>query len=162
ELPVAVERPNGLLIDVLVDAGHPVVPIHPNVVKASRPRYAAVNAKSDLGDAYLLADLLRTDGHRFEPLGALSNEVRALRALVLGRDDLVAERVAVANQLRANLDAYWPGAVAIFAEIDTPIALAFIQRYPTLQSARGLGEKRLQSFLARHGYSGRRTPAELL
>jgi transposase len=162
ELPIAVERPSGLLVDVLVEAGHPVVPIHPNVVKASRPRYGAVNAKSDPGDAYLLADLLRTDGHRFQPLGRLSDEVRALRALVRGRDDLVAERVAVANQLRANLDAYWPGAIAIFADIDSPIGLAFIARYPTPQSAQGLGSKRLAAFLARHGYSGRRSSVELL
>lgn len=162
DLPVAVERPSGLLIDTLIEAGHPVVPIHPNAVKASRPRYAAVNAKSDPGDAYLLADLLRTDGHRFPPLGALSDEVKALRALVRGRDDLVAERVAVANQLRALLESYWPGAVAIFADIDSPIALEFIARYPTPQSAQNLGEKRMASFLARHAYSGRRTPVELL
>ena len=161
-LPIAVERPNGLLVDVLVDAGHPVVPIHPNVVKASRPRYAAVNRKSDPGDAYLLADLLRTDGHRFQPLGELSDEVRALRALVRGRDDLVAERVALANQLRANLETFWPGAVAIFADIDSPIGLAFIRRYPTPDSAARLGPKRLARFLARHRYSGRRSPEELL
>ncbi len=162
ELPIAVERPSGLLIDTLVDAGHPVVPIHPNVVKASRPRYAAVNRKSDPGDAYLLADLLRTDGHRFHRLRPLSNEVKALRALVRGRDDLVSERVALANQLRALLESYWPGAVAIFADIDSPIALAFVKRYPTPHSAARLGVKRLGSFLARHAYSGRRSPAELL
>jgi transposase len=162
ELPIAVERPSGLLVDTLVEAGHPVVPIHPNVVKASRPRYAAVNAKSDPGDAYLLADLLRTDGHRFRPLGQLSDEVRALRSLVRGRDELVAERVAVANQLRAQLDAYWPGAIAIFADIDSPIALAFVKRYPTPHSARGLGEKRLANFLARHAYCGRRAPEALI
>jgi transposase len=162
ELPVAVERPSGLLVDTLVEAGHPVVPIHPNVVKASRPRYAAVNAKSDPGDAYLLADLLRTDGHRFRPLGQLSDEIRALRSLVRGRDELVAERVAVANQLRAQLDAYWPGAIAIFSEIDSSIALAFVKRYPTPHSARGLGEKRLATFLARHAYCGRREPVVLL
>lgn len=161
-LPIAVERPSGLLIDTLVEAGHVVVPIHPNVVKASRPRYAAVNAKSDPGDAYLLADLLRTDGHRFAPLRPLSDEVKALRALVRGRDDLVAERVALANQLRAQLDSYWPGAGAIFAAIDSPIALAFVERYPTPQAAAHLGEKRLASFLARHRYSGRRHPSVLL
>lgn len=162
DLPIAVERPSGLLIDTLVEAGHPVVPIHPNVVKACRPRYAAVNAKSDPGDAYLLADLLRTDGHRFNRLRPLSDEIKALRALVRGRDDLVGERVAMANQLRALLESYWPGAVAIFADIDSPIALAFVERYPTPASAARLGEKRLAAFLARHRYSGRRHPRKLL
>lgn len=161
-LPVAIERPSGLLVDTLVDAGFPVVPIHPNVVKAARPRYSAAQAKSDPGDAYLLADLLRTDGHRFRPLQPQSDETRALRALVRTRDDLVAERIALANQLRALLEGFWPGAAAIFADVDSPIALVFLDRYPTPQTAERLGEKRLAAFLARHAYCGRRAPAELL
>lgn len=162
ELPIAIERPTGLLVDTLVEAGHPVIPIHPNVVKACRPRYRAAGGKSDPGDAYMLADILRTDGHRFRPLMPASDDIRALRALVRGRDDLVAQRTALANQLRSLLDSFWPGAAHIFAAIDSPIALAFVRRYPTPDSASRLGEKRLASFLAQHRYSGRRSPAELL
>ena len=110
ELPIAIERPSGLIVDALLAAGHPVIPIHPNVVKACRPRYRAAGGKSDPGDAYMLADILRTDGHRFRPLMAVSDEIKALRALVRGRDDLVpslacslAQRVALANQLRSLL-----------------------------------------------------------
>jgi transposase len=161
-LPVAIERPSGLLVDTLLDAGHPVVPIHPNAVKAARPRYHASGAKSDGADGFLLADLLRTDRHRFAPLRPEGDEIRALRALVRGRDDLVATRVALANQLRALLGGYWPGAAAIFADLDSPIALAFVRRYPTPDSARRLGEKRLAAFLAQHGYCGRRSAADLL
>jgi len=162
QLPVAIERPSGLVVDTLVDAGHPVVPIHPNQLKACRPRYRAAGGKSDPGDAYILADVLRTDGHRFAPLRPLSDEVRALRALVRCRDDLVAERVALANQLRSLLDSFWPGAAALFADLDSPIALAFLERYPTPGTARRLGPKRLAAFLARNAYSGRRDPTELL
>ena len=161
-LPVALERPSGLVVDTLLEAGFLVVPIHPNVVKASRPRYSAAGGKSDPGDAYLLADLLRTDGHRFRPLQPLADETRALRALVRGRDDLVAQRVALANQLRALLERFWPGAAAIFADVDSPIALAFLTRYPTPQSAERLGERRLAQFLRRHAYCGRRSALELL
>ena len=162
ELPIAIERPSGLIVDALVEAGHPVIPIHPNVVKACRPRYRAAGGKSDPGDAYMLADILRTDGHRFRPLMPASDDIRALRALVRGRDDLVAQRVALANQLRSLLEGFWPGAAAIFAAIDSPIALAFIGRYPTPDSASRLGEKRMAGFMAQHAYSGRRSPAELL
>lgn len=162
ELPIAIERPSGLIVDALVEAGHPVVPIHPNVVKACRPRYRAAGGKSDPGDAFMLADILRTDGHRFRPLTPCSDEIKALRALVRGRDDLVAERVCLANRLRSLLDSFWPGATAIFADIDSPIALAFVQRYPTPDSAARLGEKRLKAFLASHAYCGRRSPADLL
>src|SRR5213080_938993 len=161
-LRVALERPSGLLVDTRLDAGLEVVPIHPNALKASRPRYSAAGAKSDPGDAFILADLLRTDGHRFRPLHPPSDDTRALRALVRGRDDLVAQRIALANQLRALLERFWPGAAAIFADVDSPIALAFLDRYPTPESAERLGEKRLAQFLAQHGYCGRRSPALLL
>jgi transposase len=162
QLPIAIERPSGLLVDALVEAGYPVVPIHPNIVKATRPRYRSHGAKSDTSDAYLLADLLRTDGARFHPLQPQSDAIRALRALGRGRDDLVATRVQLANQLRSLLESFWPGAAAVFADIDSPIALAFVQRYPTPASASRCGEKRLAAFLAQHSYCGRRSPAALL
>jgi transposase len=162
ELPIAVERPTGLIVDTLVDAGHPVVPVHPNVVKACRPRYRAAGSKSDLGDSYLLADVLRTDGHRFRRLTPQSDALKALRALVRTRDDLVVQRVALSNQLRSLLESFWPGAVAIFADIASSIALDFIRRYPSPESAARLGEKRLAAFLAQHQYSGRRPVSALL
>jgi transposase len=162
ELRVAIERPSGLLVDTLVECGFVVVPIHPNAVKASRPRYSASQGKTDAGDAYLLADLLRTDGHRFRALAPPSDEIKALRGVVRLRDDLVAQRIALANQLRALLDGFWPGAAAVFAEVDSPIALDFLDRYPTPQSAASLGLKRMAAFIARHAYCGRRSAADLL
>lgn len=160
--PVAIERPSGLLVDTLVEAGMTVVPIHPNTVKASRPRYRSHGGKSDASDAYVLADLLRTDGHRFKALSPQGDEILALRALVRGRDDLVATRVQLANQLRTLLESFWPGAAVVFADIDSPIALAFVERYPTPLSAKTLGAKRMAAFCAQHAYSGRRCAEELL
>lgn len=159
---VALERPSGLLVDTLVEAGYSVVPIHPNALKASRPRYTSAGAKSDALDAYILADLLRTDGHRFRSLVAPSDATRALRAAVRTRDDLVATRVQLANQLRALLETFWAGAAAIFADVDSPIALAFLGQYPGPDHAQHLGEQRLARFLTRHHYCGRRSAAELL
>jgi transposase len=161
-IPVAIERPSGLLVDALVEAGFVVTPIHPNVVKACRPRYRAVAAKSDPGDALILADILRTDGHRLRPLAPQSDAIKALRGLVRGRDDLVSTRVALANQLSALLASFWPGATAIFADVASPIALAFLERYPSPESAARLGPKRLAGFLAQHRYCGRRAPETLL
>src|SRR3954447_17320439 len=161
-LPVALERPSGMLVEALLAAGHPVVPIHPNAVKATRPRYRAAGGKSDPGDAYILADLLRTDGHRFRALRPCSDQIKALRTLVRGRDDLVAERVALSNRLTALLESFWHGAATLFADIDSPIALAFLRRYPTPASTARLGEARMAAFLRRQRYCGRRSPAELL
>jgi len=159
---IAIERPSGLIVDALVEAGHEVFPIHPNAVKASRPRYRSHGAKSDASDAYLLADLLRTDGHRWRALAQQSDAIRALRALVRSRDNLVAARMAAANQLTSTLQAFWPGAACVFADIASPIGLAFLRRYPSPGCAKRLTEAQLQRFCKRQHYSGRRSAVDLL
>jgi transposase len=159
---VALERPDGLLVERLLDAGLTVLALHPNQVQAARARFRGSGGKSDRFDAFVLAELCRTDAHRFRALVPDGDETKALRALTRAREDLVDARVALANQLRAELERFWPGGKAIFAEVDSPIALAFLERYPSPADAARLGEKRLAAFLARHGYSGRRTPRELL
>jgi len=159
---LALERPNGLVVDRLLEVGIAVVPVHPNQLAAARDRYRSGSGKSDGFDAYVLAELARTDMHRFRVLEPDGDETRALKALTRARDDLVAQRVALCNQLRAQLQAFWPGAERIFADVDSPIALAFLERYPSPEDARLLGEKRLAAFLARNRYSGRRSARELL
>lgn len=158
---VAIERPDGLLVERLLDAGLCVLALHPNQVKAARPRFRA-QGKSDRFDAWVLCELARTDAHRFRALTPDSDATKALRALTRAREDLVQTKVKIANQLRAELERFWPGAAAIFADVDSQIALRFLERYPAPRDAHILGEKRLAAFLARHGYCGRRQPAELL
>ncbi|MEX2447000.1 MAG: IS110 family transposase [Dehalococcoidia bacterium] len=159
---VAIERPEGLLVGRLLAAGIRVLAIHPNQVAAARDRFRAAAGKSDRFDAFVICELCRTDHHRFAALAPSGDETIALQALVRTREDLVAVRVHLANQLRAQLTCFWPGAARIFADIDSPIALAFLARYPSPEAARGLGPKRLHAFLARNGYSGRRPVSELL
>ena len=159
---VAIERSDGLLVGRLAAAGICVMAIHPNKVAAARDRFRAAAGKSDRFDAMVLCELARTDSHRFPRLAPSRDETMALRALVRTREDLVATRVQLANQLRAQLDAFWPGATRIFADLDSPIALAFLERYPSPHDARGLGVKRLAGFLARHAYCGRRPVSQLL
>ena len=60
---VAIERPDGLLIERLLDAGLTVIAVHPNQVKAMRPRYSVAGGKSDSFDSFVLAELARTDSH---------------------------------------------------------------------------------------------------
>ncbi len=105
--------------------------------------------------------MLRTDGHRWAALSPQSDSIRALRALVRSREDLVATRVALGNQLHSTLQAFWPGAARIFADITSPIALAFLRRYPSPASAVHLSEAQLRGFCRAQHYSGRRSPAEL-
>jgi transposase len=162
ELLVGIERPEGRLVDRILEAGYPILLVPTFAMKDLRRRYAVGGAKSDRGDSYVLADVARTDGHRLRRLEPLSAHTRALRAVVRTRDDLVDQRRALANQLRATLAASWPGAGAIVADVDSEICLAFLERSPTSESAARLTETRLTSFLTKAGYSGRRPAAQLL
>jgi transposase len=161
-VPVAVERPDGRLVDALLEAGHPVVPVKPNAIKTWRESEVLSGAKSDPGDAHVIADYLRVRAHRLRPAVPFSGHTKALRAVVRTRGDLVEARVAATNQLAALLDSHWPGAKTIFANIESAIALAFLTKYPTALSAVSLTEKRLAAFCAKQGYSGKKPAAILL
>ena len=159
---VAIERPDGLLVERLLDAGLSLLALHPNQVAAARPRFRASGGKSDRFDAFVLCELARTDHHRFRVLEPDSDQTKALRALTRAREDLVQSRVALTNQLRAELERFWPGPVGLFSDLDSPISLAFLRRYPSPKDAKSLGHKRMQAFLSGQHYSGRKRPAELL
>lgn len=159
---VAIERPDGLLVDRLLEAGVRVLALHPNQVKAARDRFRASGGKSDQFDRFVLCELARTDSHRFRILEPDSDQTKALRALIRAREDLVGARVALANQLRAELGRFWPGPIGLFSAIDSPISLAFVARYPSPADTRTLGEKRMAAFLKAQHYSSRKTAAELL
>lgn len=161
-VPVAIERPDGRLVDALLETGHPVMPVKPNAIKTWREAEVLSGAKSDPGDAHVIADYLRVRIHRLRPAVPYSGPTKALRTVVRTRGDLVDARVAATNQLAALLDAHWPGAKAIFASIESAIALAFLTRYPTAVAAASLTEKRLAAFCAKQGYSGKKPAAVLL
>jgi hypothetical protein len=86
---VAIERPDGLLVERLLDAGLRVLPMHPKQVAAARARFRAAGGKPDRFDAFVLCELARTDSHRFRVLEPDSDETKALRALTRAREDLV-------------------------------------------------------------------------
>jgi transposase len=162
DLPVIIEKTSGLIVDRILAAGHPVVPVHPNSFYAARPRWGASGAKSDPGDSYKLADYLRTDGHRLRRIEPPDAGLRELQALVRLREDQVRSRTAAVNQLWAMLGNYWPGPRSLFHSLASEIALAFLTAYPTPQAAARLGEARMSAFLRRHSYRGGKSPALLL
>ena len=158
---VAIERPDGPVIDALLAADLTVVVISPNQVKNLRGRYGSAGNKDDRFDAYVLADTLRTDRARLRPLVPDTEATVALRRACRARKDLVKHRVAAANQLRAHLRNVFPGAIGLFAEIDSEISLAFLTRFDTQDRADWLTPKRLGDWLAKQGYSGRTDPTVL-
>lgn len=154
---VGIERPDGPVVEALLAAGLPVAVVPPRQVKNLRSRYRGAG-KDDRFDAYLLADAMRTDGHRFTDLTRDRAETTGLRALVRARTDLVEVRVGLVNQLRHTLELAFPGAVGLFYDLHSPIARAFLRRFPTAAEAAALDEESMAAWLAAEGYPGR-TPA---
>jgi transposase len=158
---IAIERGDGPVVDTLLTAGITVVVISPNQIKNLRGRYGSAGNKDDRFDAYVLADTLRTDRTRLRPLTPNDPTTTTLRTTVRARRDLVAHRVAVANQLRAHLQRAFPGAVDLFADLDSPISLAFLSRFDCQDRADWLSPRRLTAWLTSVGYSGRTDPTVL-
>ena len=158
---IAIERPDGPVIDTLLAAQLTVGVISPNQVKNLRGRYGSAGNKDDRFDAYVLADTLRTDRARLRALVPDSPATVSLRAVCRARKDLVGTRVAIANQLRAHLHKAFPAGAALFTDVDSPISLTFLTRFPHQGAADWLTPKRLAHWLAAAGYCGRKTPDEL-
>lgn len=151
---VAIERGDGPVVDALLDAGLTVFVIHPRQMKNLRGRYGNAGNKDDQLDAYVLADVLRTDRLRLRPLQRDTDATVALRGLVRARKDLVETRVALTNQLLANLQQVLPAAVGLFSRLHSPISLAFLGRYRTQHDLDWLSVKRMDAWLASQGYTG--------
>jgi transposase len=158
---VGLERPDGPVVDALRQAGLVVFVIPPGQLKNLRSRYGSAGNKDDRFDAYVLADVVRTDRRRLRPLLVDTPATTSLRQTVRARRDLVAHRVAVANQLRAHLQIVFPGAVGLFADIDSDISLQFLERFPTQDRADWLSPKRWAAWLSSVGYCGRTPPDTL-
>jgi transposase len=158
---VGIERGDGPVVQTLMRAGLTVFVIPPAQVKNLRSRYGSAGNKDDRFDAYVLADAVRTDVRRLQPMLFDSEQTTALRGSVRARRDLLAHRVAAANQLRAHLQTVFPAAATLFADIDSAITLTFLARFTTQDAADWLSPKRLTAWLASVSSSGGVDPAVL-
>lgn len=156
---VGLETAHNLLIDFLWSWQYQhVYVIPPSVTKSNRGRFGASGAHTDQSDAFLLADILRTDRSRLHPWHPDSLLTRQIRAKVSLCAHLTRNIVRTSNRLRSVLLRYYPAALGVFSSLRTQIALAFIQAYPTPQDAQALTLDAFQAFAAQHGY---KRPARL-
>jgi transposase len=149
---VGIERGDGPLVTALLVAGLTVFVIAPSKVKNLRGRYGSAGNKDDRFDAFVLADVVRTDRRRLMPLVPDRPDTQTLRALVRARKDLVGHRIAVANQLRAHLLTVLPGVVGLFAELDAPTSRAFIADFGTQDTVDALTVEQLGPWLKQRHY----------
>ena len=158
---VGIERGDGPVVEALLAAELVVLVIAPNQLKNLRSRYGSAGNKDDRYDAYVLADVIRTDRRRLIPLTRSTPATTALRTSVRARRNLVEHRVATANQLRAHLQIVFPGVVGLFAALDSQVSLAFLERFTSQAKADWLTPARLGTWLGKQGYSGRVAPEVL-
>lgn len=161
-IDVGIETDRGLLVAALRAAGHRVFAINPKAVSRYRDRRAVSGAKSDPGDALVLADLLRTDRHAHRPLPADSVELAALRVLARAHQDAVWHRQQTANRLRSLLREYFPAALQAFPDLTSRTAQAVLAAAPTPTAAARLTRANLVDLLHAAGRGSRPADAARL
>jgi len=156
-IPVAIETPRGLLTACLRATGRPVYPINPMAVARYRDRHSVAGRKSDHGDSFVLANVLRTDIHAHRPLPADSELAQAIAVLARAQQDAVWTRTGAHNKLRSHLREYYPAFLAAFAGsrggIMRPEARVILAAAPTPAAASALTLAQLRGLLRKAGRS---------
>ena len=160
DICVALETSQGPLAGRLLDEGFTLYPINPKAVDRHRERFCVAGAKSDLRDAWVLANLLRTDRALYRPLRPDSDTAQELKVLTRDRATLVQTRTMLSNQLTACLKAYFPEFLRLCADPDRPAALALLQAYPTLDALRAAAVEELTAVLRQQRYPNAATKAQ--
>jgi len=159
---VAIETDRGLLVAALHAAGHRVFPVNPKAVDRYRDRHAVSGAKSDPGDALVLAHLLRTDRDRHRPLPDDSERGQAVGVLARAHQDLIWARQQDTNRLRSLLREFFPAALTAFADLTTKTALTVLAAAPTPAAAAKLTRANLVDLLHTAGRGTRPADAARL
>jgi Transposase/Transposase IS116/IS110/IS902 family len=151
EVRVGIETGRGPWVAALIAAGYTVFPVNPLQASRYRGRHGVSGAKSDGGDAHMLADVVRTDAHQLRPAAGDSAAAEAVKVLARTHKTLIWERSAVVLRLRAQLRDYFPAAVAAFEDLDAPDALELLARAPDPARAARLTRAQVSAVLRRAG-----------
>jgi transposase len=148
---VGIETDRGLLVGSLLAAGYQVFAINPLAASRYRDRHATSGAKSDPGDARVLADLVRTDRHQHRPIAGDTDLAEAVKVLARAHQGLIWTRQRQVNQLRNTLREFYPGALSAFEDLDSFDAIAVLELAPTPSRGRALSQTKIASALRRAG-----------
>ena len=151
EVQVAIETDRGPWVTALIAAGYTVFAVNPLQASRYRGRHGVSGAKSDGGDAHMLADVVRTDAHQLRPAAGDSAAAEAVKVLARTHKTLIWERTAVTQRLRAQLLEYFPAAVAAFEDLDAPDALELLGKAPDPARAAKLTRAQVSAVLRRAG-----------
>lgn len=150
-VPIAIETARGLLPAAIIAAGYPVFSINPLAASRYRDRHSVSRAKSDPGDALVLANILRTDHDQHRAVPDDSESIRALKVLARAQQDAVWDRQRLQTQLKAVLHDYFPAALAAFPQLSAPVARELIMANPRPQAAARLHRSTVRAAVVRGG-----------
>lgn len=157
ELWSGIEKPEGRIVDFLLDHGVVVYPINPKSVDRARDRFRMSRSKSDLFDAYVLAHFVRTDHPHLHALRPNSASAQELKLLTRDYHRLVQQQTRLVNQLKATLKEYYPLPAELFGDLTATVALDFLGAYPTPQALSELTFTQWEPFAQAHRLSKVRT-----
>ncbi len=151
EVVIGIETDRGLFVAALVGAGYQVYAVNPMSTSRYRDRHSTSRAKSDPGDAKVLADMVRTDRHNHRLVAADSGQVQAVKILARAHQSMVWSRGRQTNQLRSTLREFYPAALEAFADLTHPDALEVLRIAATPEQGMVLSKARIAAALRRGG-----------
>jgi len=157
ELWAAIEKPEGRIVDFLLDHGVVVFPLNPKALDRARDRFRMSGAKSDPFDARVAASFLRTDHGHLQPLQPSSEAAQELKGLTRDHQRQVRQRTRVLNQLTVTLKEYYPRALELCEELTSRWARDFLRAYPTPAALAALTERQWQQWAQAHRLSAARS-----
>jgi transposase len=149
DVAVGIETDRGPWVAALVAAGYTVYPVNPLQASRYRERHGVSGAKSDAGDAHMLADMVRTDSHQLRPAAGDSPEAEAVKVLARTHKTLIWERTRQVQRLRHQLREYFPAALEAFDDLDAPDTLEMLGKAPDPARAAGLTRAQVSAALKR-------------
>ncbi len=151
EVVIGIETDRGLWVEALIAAGYRLYAINPLAVARYRDRHNVAGAKSDAGDAKVLADLVRTDRHNHRPVAGDSADAGAIKILARGHQNVIWSRNRQTNALRNALREYYPAALVAFDDLAGKDCLAVLAKAPTPAAGARLSIGQISAALKRGG-----------
>jgi transposase len=151
DVVIGIETDRGLFVSALVAAGYALYAVNPMSTSRYRDRHSTSGAKSDAGDAQVLADMVRTDRHRHRLVAADTDEVEALKVLARAHQSMVWSKVRQANTLRSTLREFYPAALVAFEDLTSGDALEVLRIAPTPVLGASLSRSKIAASLRRGG-----------
>ena len=159
EVVTGIETDRGPWVAALVAAGYVVFPVNPLQASRYRERHGVSGAKSDGGDAHMLADMVRTDSHQLRPAAGDSPEGQGIKVVARAHKTMIWDRTRATQRLRSQLREYFPAALAAFEDLDAPDVLELLGKAPDPDRARRLTRAQVAAALKRASFRGAEVPA---